>query len=114
GGRRGGFPGAARRSFLPAHAGGALRPARPAATLQPSGDTGLARCHASRTIPLPDPGHGLEGNWKGILARAAKKNNLGRLPSPSEVGDCQRSRAMPTVKLVDENDPDPIVQKVFA
>jgi AhpD family alkylhydroperoxidase len=42
-----------------------------------------------------------------------KKNNLRRFPVTPQGDNPPEGQAMPTVRLVDENDPNPIVQEVF-
>ena len=62
----------------------------------------------------PIPRRGEEGNRKEILAILAKNNNLRRFLPPARETTQERRTAMPTVRLVDENDHNHIVQKIFA
>jgi hypothetical protein len=55
-----------------------------------------------------------EGNRKGNVAFVAKNNNLRRFPAAPRDDLSGERKPMPTVKLVEENDPNPLVQKIFA
>ncbi len=69
----------------------------------------LLRAHLHRGPPT---GHSRR-RWRKPPAIRSRVRGGGEGAAGVAVGGVHRRKTMPTVKLVDENDPDPIVQQVF-